>query len=145
MTRQLISSGSTFEQDIGYSRAVVVGDWIFVSGTTGFDYATMTISDSLPEQTEHAGRPLGGRARAQPGDGERLVVAACYANQGPSLKRVRPAPMGRVVNVARLSGIGVKTISSFETGERIGSLKLAQLERLVALGHGRSAGSRARR
>ena len=47
MTRQLISSGSTFEQEIGYSRAVVDGDWVFVSGTTGFDYTTMSISDSL--------------------------------------------------------------------------------------------------
>ena len=52
MTRQLISSGSTFEQEIGYSRAVVDGDWVFVSGTTGFDYTTMTISDSLLAQTE---------------------------------------------------------------------------------------------
>lgn len=52
MARQLISSGSTFEQEIGYSRAVVVGDWVFVSGTTGFDYASMTIADGLLEQTE---------------------------------------------------------------------------------------------
>ena len=52
MTRKLISSGSTFEQEIGYSRAVVVGDWVFVSGTTGFDYNTMSISDSLIEQAE---------------------------------------------------------------------------------------------
>jgi enamine deaminase RidA (YjgF/YER057c/UK114 family) len=52
MNRQLISSGSTFEAEIGYSRAVVAGNWVFVSGTTGFDYAAMTISDSLLEQTE---------------------------------------------------------------------------------------------
>ena len=52
MTRRLISSGSTFERDIGYSRAVVDGEWIFVSGTTGYDYQTMTISDELIEQTE---------------------------------------------------------------------------------------------
>jgi enamine deaminase RidA (YjgF/YER057c/UK114 family) len=52
MARYLISSGSTFEQEIGYSRAVVDGNWIFVSGTTGFDYTTMTISESLVEQTE---------------------------------------------------------------------------------------------
>jgi enamine deaminase RidA (YjgF/YER057c/UK114 family) len=52
MTRQLISSGSTFEQEIGYSRAVVDGDWVFLSGTTGFDYTTMSISDSLLAQTE---------------------------------------------------------------------------------------------
>ena len=52
MTRHLISSGSQFERDIGYSRAVVDGDWVFVSGTTGFDYATMSISDNLQDQTE---------------------------------------------------------------------------------------------
>jgi enamine deaminase RidA (YjgF/YER057c/UK114 family) len=52
MPRRLISSGSTFERDIGYSRAVVDGEWIFVSGTTGFDYSKMTISDDLVEQTE---------------------------------------------------------------------------------------------
>ena len=51
MTRKLISSGSTFEAQIGYSRAVVAGDWIFVSGTTGFDYATMSIADGIVEQT----------------------------------------------------------------------------------------------
>jgi enamine deaminase RidA (YjgF/YER057c/UK114 family) len=52
MTRRLISSGSQFERDIGYSRAVVDGDWIFVSGTTGFNYETMTISDNLLDQTD---------------------------------------------------------------------------------------------
>jgi enamine deaminase RidA (YjgF/YER057c/UK114 family) len=52
MARQLISSGSTFERDIGYSRAVVDGDWIFVSGTTGFDYTTMTIEDDVAAQAE---------------------------------------------------------------------------------------------
>lgn len=51
MSRQLISSGSTFEEQIGYSRAVVAGEWVFVSGTTGFDYSTMTISDDIAEQT----------------------------------------------------------------------------------------------
>lgn len=51
MKRTLISSGSTFEAQIGYSRAVVAGDWIFVSGTTGFDYITMSISDDLATQT----------------------------------------------------------------------------------------------
>lgn len=51
-TRTLISSGSPFERDIGYSRAVVQGDWIFVAGTTGFDYASMTISDDIARQTE---------------------------------------------------------------------------------------------
>jgi enamine deaminase RidA (YjgF/YER057c/UK114 family) len=52
MARRLISSGSTYESEIGYSRAVVQGDWIFVSGTTGFDYAAMTIADDIETQTE---------------------------------------------------------------------------------------------
>ena len=50
--RRLISSGSTFEQQIGYSRAVAMGEWVFVSGTTGFDYAAMTISDDVVQQAE---------------------------------------------------------------------------------------------
>ncbi|MDO8437426.1 MAG: RidA family protein [Nitrosomonadaceae bacterium] len=58
MPRRLISSGSTFEQEIGYSRAVVEGDWIFVSGTTGFDYSKMTISNDLLEQTEQCFRNI---------------------------------------------------------------------------------------
>jgi enamine deaminase RidA (YjgF/YER057c/UK114 family) len=49
---QRISSGSPFENDMAYSRAVVDGDWVFVSGTTGFDYKTMTISDDPGAQTE---------------------------------------------------------------------------------------------
>ena len=52
MNRHLISSGSPFEQQIGYSRAIVVGDWVFVSGTTGFDYSTMTIADDVVAQAE---------------------------------------------------------------------------------------------
>ena len=52
MQRQHISSGSRFETEIGYSRAVAAGDWIFVSGTTGFDYASMTISQDVAEQAE---------------------------------------------------------------------------------------------
>jgi len=50
--RRLISSGSSFEAQIGYSRAVVDGDWVHVAGTTGFDYAAMTISDDVVEQAE---------------------------------------------------------------------------------------------
>ena len=72
--RKLISSGSQFEQKIGYSRAVADGRWVFVSGTTGFDYATMTISDDVvgadrPVLQEHRrgagpGGLLAGRRRA---------------------------------------------------------------------------------
>lgn len=52
MARRLISSGSTFEQEMGYSRAVVDGDWVFVAGTTGFNYDAMTISGDVVEQAE---------------------------------------------------------------------------------------------
>ena len=58
MMRRLISSGSTFENEIGYSRAVVDGDWVFVSGTTGFDYQAMTISTDIVEQTEQCFRNI---------------------------------------------------------------------------------------
>lgn len=58
MPRRLIASGSTFEQQIGYSRAVVVGDRVLVSGTTGFDYATMTISDDIVAQTRQCIRNI---------------------------------------------------------------------------------------
>lgn len=77
MTRQLISSGSAFEQEIGYSRAVVDGDWIFVSGCTGFDYATMTIADDLAAQTEQALRNIEA-ALTQAGASLRDVVRVLY-------------------------------------------------------------------
>jgi len=50
--RRLISTGSPFEENVAYSRAVVDGRWVFVAGTTGFDYAAMTISDDVVEQAE---------------------------------------------------------------------------------------------
>ncbi len=58
MTRRLISSGSSFESEVGYSRAVVDGEWIFVAGTTGFNYDTMSISPDVVEQTEQAFRNI---------------------------------------------------------------------------------------
>src|SRR5512132_21006 len=58
MTRRLISSGSTFEDAIAYSRAVVDGEWVFVSGTTGFDYRTMTIAAGVVEQAEQCLRNI---------------------------------------------------------------------------------------
>jgi len=76
-SRQLISSGSTFEQEIGYSRAVVDGDWIFVSGTTGFDYQAMTIAESLTDQTEQCLRNIEA-ALAQAGATLRDVVRVTY-------------------------------------------------------------------
>ena len=58
MMRRLISSGSTFEQAWGYSRAVVDGEWVFVAGTTGFDYRTMTIDPDPVAQARQAFRTI---------------------------------------------------------------------------------------
>ena len=77
MPRRLISSGSTFEAEIGYSRAVVDGDWIFVSGTTGFDYSAMTISADIVEQTEQTFTNIESALR-QAGAGLRDVVRVRY-------------------------------------------------------------------
>lgn len=54
MGRKLISSGSPFEAEAGYSRAVADGDWCFVAGTTGYDYATMTMPEDVVDQTRNA-------------------------------------------------------------------------------------------
>ena len=75
--RRLISSGSPFESGIGYSRAVVDGDWVFVSGTTGFDYATMTISDDVRDQAEQALSNIG-TALAEAGSSSTDVVRVRY-------------------------------------------------------------------
>lgn len=58
MDKTFISSGSTFEREIGYSRAVVQGDWVFVSGCTGFDYSKMTISEDVVVQAEQCFRNI---------------------------------------------------------------------------------------
>jgi enamine deaminase RidA (YjgF/YER057c/UK114 family) len=77
MRRRLISSGSTFEQEIAYSRAVVDGEWVFVSGTTGFDYATMTIPEGVAEQAEQCLRNIQA-ALAQAGANLADVVRVTY-------------------------------------------------------------------
>ena len=77
MNRRLISSGSSFESEVGYSRAVVDGEWIFVSGTTGFDYRTMAISDSVTDQAEQALRNIQA-ALEQAGASLRDVVRVTY-------------------------------------------------------------------
>jgi len=75
--RRAILSGSTFEEQIGYARAVVFGDWVHVSGTTGFDYSTMTIASDVVEQTRQC---LGniGAALAEAGCTFADVVRARY-------------------------------------------------------------------
>ena len=104
MTRRLISSGSPFEAQIGYSRAVVAGDWVFVSGTTGFDYATMSIADGIPQQTEQCLKNIESALR-EAGSSLKDVVRVTYVLPDgaefeqcwPVLRRyfgeVRPAAM----------------------------------------------------
>src|SRR5947199_1016827 len=111
--RRLISSGSSFEAAIGYSRAVVDGDWIFVSGTTGFDYSAMTIADGIVEQTEQCLRNIEA-ALADAGATLRDVVRVTYvvpdASQfpacWPTLRKyfgdVRPAWMMISAGLAEL-------------------------------------------
>jgi enamine deaminase RidA (YjgF/YER057c/UK114 family) len=77
MARRLISSASSFEREIGYSRAVVDGDWVFVSGTTGFDYATMAISGDVVEQAEQCLRNIEAALR-EAGAGMRDIVRVVY-------------------------------------------------------------------
>jgi len=75
--RRLISSGSPFEAEAGYSRAVVDGEWIFVAGTTGFDYAAMTIAEDPCEQTRQAFRNIE-KALSEAGAGLPDVVRVRY-------------------------------------------------------------------
>lgn len=75
--RRLISSGSTFEQQIGYSRAVVSDDWVFVAGTTGFNYETMAIPDDVTSQAEQCLVNIG-RALTEAGSGFGNVVRVHY-------------------------------------------------------------------
>jgi enamine deaminase RidA (YjgF/YER057c/UK114 family) len=81
--RKLISSGSTFEAASGYSRAVVMGDWVFVSGTTGFDYTTMRISPDVREQTEQTFRNIA-HALAEAGSSLADVVRVHYIFPDPA-------------------------------------------------------------
>ena len=62
MSRRLISTGSPFEKTAGYSRAVIDGDFAFVSGTTGYDYATMTMPADVTSQTRNCFKTIESRA-----------------------------------------------------------------------------------
>ena len=77
MTVQHISTGSPFEEQIGYSRAVVADGWVFVSGTTGYDYASMTMPVSIQAQTENALATIAG-ALEKAGSGLDHVVRVNY-------------------------------------------------------------------
>ena len=77
MSRRLISSGSRFEAEIGYSRAVVDGDWIFVSGTTGYDYASMRLAEGIEAQAEQCLRNIDA-ALQQAGASMQDIVRVTY-------------------------------------------------------------------
>ncbi len=90
MARKLISSGSEFEKTAGYSRAVVDGDWVFVAGTTGFNYATMTIPYGLEEQVHQTFRNIEA-ALVQAGASLKDVVRANYiVPQSADWPRITP-------------------------------------------------------
>ena len=102
MTRRLISTGSPFEKAFGYSRAVVDGDLVFISGTTGYDYATMIMPDDPAEQTRNifktvekvladAGSSMSQILRAQYFVTDRAYCEPVLAVSGEILGDVRPA------------------------------------------------------
>jgi enamine deaminase RidA (YjgF/YER057c/UK114 family) len=75
--RKLISTGSPFERTAGYSRALVQGDWCFVSGTTGYDYAAMVMPDTVEEQTRNTLATIA-KALSEAGFSMADVVGAHY-------------------------------------------------------------------
>ncbi len=90
MTRRRISSGSSFEALASYSRAVVDGDWVFVSGTTGFDYGAGTIADDPVEQTEQCFRNIAA-ALAEAGSSlDETVRIRVYLADAADFERLAP-------------------------------------------------------
>ncbi len=77
MSRLHISSGSRFEDEVGYSRAVVEDGWIFVSGTTGYDYATMALAEGVVAQCDQAFRNIAA-ALAQAGAAMADIVRVTF-------------------------------------------------------------------
>ena len=110
MSRRLISSGSTFEAEIGYSRAVVDGDWVWVAGTTGFDYATMTISPDIVAQTEQCLRNIE-EALGEAGASLRDVVRVTYllpdATEFPACWPVLRRYFGEIRPAATMMAVGL--------------------------------------
>ncbi len=102
MSRQLISTGSPFEAQFGYSRAVIEGDMVFVSGTTGYDYATMVLPEDVAQQTRNifrtiadvlgqAGSSLNDVVRAQYFVTDRAYCEPVLAACGEVFGQIRPA------------------------------------------------------
>jgi enamine deaminase RidA (YjgF/YER057c/UK114 family) len=102
VSRTLISSGSPFEKQAGYSRAVVDGDWVFVSGTTGYDYETMTMPEGVEAQARNtfatikavlaeAGAAMADVVRVRYYVTKRADAAALIKVAGEVLGDIRPA------------------------------------------------------
>jgi len=100
MARRLISSGSTFEKSIGYSRAVVDGDWVFVSGTTGFDYSNMTIQDDAVAQCEQALKNIAAALKQADSGFDDVVRVHYLMTNGADFERCWPA-MGKAFGAVR--------------------------------------------
>lgn len=110
MPRQLISSGSIFEKEMAYSRAVVQGDWIFVSGTTGFDYVTMTISGNFVEQAEQCLKNIEAallQANASMEDVVRVTYVVPKADDFPQCWPVLQKYFGQVRPAAMMISAGL--------------------------------------
>lgn len=91
MPRRLISSGSAFEERIGYSRAVVVGDTVYVSGTTGYDYATGEISDDVAEQAAQTLRNIAAALEKAGATLDDVVRVHYLLTDGTEFERCWPA------------------------------------------------------
>ena len=110
MKRYLISSGSSFERDIGYSRAVVDGEWVFMSGTTGYDYATMTIKDDVASQCDQALKNIEGalaHARAKLSDIVRVTYILPNATDFPACLPVLGRYFGDIRPAATMISAGL--------------------------------------
>lgn len=113
MSRKLISTGSTFETQAGYSRAVVQGDWCFVSGTTGYDYETMEMPDCIADQTRNCLQTIAS-SLSEAGFCEKNIVRVNYTlvdrNDfevvvgvvGQFFKDIRPAATMIIADLVRL-------------------------------------------
>lgn len=88
--RRLISSGSSFEAVAGYSRAVVDGDYVHVSGTTGFDYAKMTIGDDIVEQTHQCFRNVAAALTEAGSSLDEVVRVRYYLTDAASFEKLAP-------------------------------------------------------
>ena len=110
--RRLISTGSPFEKAAGYSRAVAQGDWCFVAGTTGYDYATMTMPDDVGEQAKNCLATIG-KALADAGFAMEDLVRvhyhvtdatfadAVFAVTGKAFGEIRPAATMTICGLIR--------------------------------------------